>query len=108
LSWVDDDVEPARRRATARQPHVGGLGGHARHALLIKEHAHRALDDAGNTTGCAPGVAKTVWVAGTLTQFGANSVGLVVPVAGEHHLALVPLVVEVVPVVEWCGLLHLR
>jgi len=46
-------------------------------ALLI-----RALDDAGNTTSCAAGVAKTVWVAGTLTQYSGDAVGVVVPVAG--------------------------
>ncbi|HNW61616.1 MAG TPA: hypothetical protein PLX45_13280 [Piscinibacter sp.] len=42
----------------------------------------RAQDAAGNPTSCAAGVAKTVWVAGTLTQFAANAVGVVVPVAG--------------------------
>jgi alpha-tubulin suppressor-like RCC1 family protein len=42
----------------------------------------RALDDAGNATDCAPGTAKTVWVAGTLTQYGADAIGVVVPVAG--------------------------
>lgn len=42
----------------------------------------RAQDGAGNPTSCAPGVAKTVWVAGTLTQYGADSIGVVVPVAG--------------------------
>lgn len=42
----------------------------------------RAQDGAGNPTSCAPGVAKTVWVAGTLTQYGADSIGVVVPVSG--------------------------
>lgn len=46
-------------------------------ALLI-----RALDDAGNPTNCAAGAAKTAWVAGTLTQYSSDAVGVVVPVAG--------------------------
>lgn len=42
----------------------------------------RALDGFGSPTDCAPGSAKTVWVAGTLTQYGADAVGVVLPVQG--------------------------
>lgn len=42
----------------------------------------RALDGFGLPTDCNPGSAKTVWVAGTLTQFGGDAVGVVVPVQG--------------------------
>lgn len=46
-------------------------------ALMI-----RAIDAFGSPTDCNPGSAKTVWVAGTLTQFGADALGVVVPVQG--------------------------
>lgn len=42
----------------------------------------RALDAAGNATSCAAGAVKTVWMAGTLTQYSADAVGVVLPVAG--------------------------
>lgn len=42
----------------------------------------RALDGFGLPTDCLPGSAKTVWVAGTLTQYGSDAVGVVVPVQG--------------------------
>lgn len=42
----------------------------------------RALDAFGSPTDCAAGSAKTVWVAGTLSQYSADAVGVVVPVAG--------------------------
>jgi hypothetical protein len=40
----------------------------------------RALDGFGSPTDCNPGSAKTVWVAGTLTQYGSDAVGVAVPV----------------------------
>ncbi len=42
----------------------------------------RALDGFGTPTDCAPGSAKTVWVAGTLTAYGSDAVGVVLPVQG--------------------------
>jgi alpha-tubulin suppressor-like RCC1 family protein len=42
----------------------------------------RALDGFGLPTDCLPGSGKTVWVAGTLTQYGSDAVGVVVPVQG--------------------------
>lgn len=42
----------------------------------------RAQDGFGSPTDCAAGSAKTVWVAGTLAQFGADAIGVVVPVQG--------------------------
>lgn len=42
----------------------------------------RALDALGAATDCAAGSAKTVWVAGTLSQYSGDAVGVVVPVQG--------------------------
>ncbi|MFN7882412.1 MAG: hypothetical protein ACK5PF_05290, partial [bacterium] len=42
----------------------------------------RALDGFGSPTDCNPGSAKTVWVAGTLTQYSSEAVGVAVPVPG--------------------------
>lgn len=42
----------------------------------------RALDELGQPTSCAPGAAKTLWVAGTLTQYASDSYGLVVRAPG--------------------------
>jgi len=42
----------------------------------------RALDGFGSPTDCNPGSAKTVWVAGTVTQYSADAVGVAVPVQG--------------------------
>jgi Regulator of chromosome condensation (RCC1) repeat len=42
----------------------------------------RALDNFGSPTDCNAGSAKTVWVAGTLTQYSTDAVGVAVPVPG--------------------------
>ena len=42
----------------------------------------RSLDGFGSPTDCNAGSAKTVWVAGTLTQYSTDAVGVAVPVQG--------------------------
>lgn len=42
----------------------------------------RSIDDAGVTTSCNPGAAKTVWWVGTWTAFGADSTRVVVKIPG--------------------------